>query len=120
MAVDITHWADREIDPTIEPWYRFGRVIDAVEKYGKLKPDARWLDLGCQWGEFLCAARKRFSIKAHGIDDFPQENAVEVYKRFSKNTIDPNVVYDGDWTYHDRRLHKTGIALDEKFDNSSP
>lgn len=116
MAVDITQWANQPVDPNNEPWYRYGRVVDAVEKHIALRPGAKWLDLGCQWGQFLSVARARFDIQAHGIDDFPKESVIEVCRKFNVGVEDERLIFDGSWSYYDRRIHETGLALAEKFD----
>ncbi len=41
--------------------------LDMVCRKLQLKPDEKYLDIGCGWGELICYAAKHYGVKAHGI-----------------------------------------------------
>jgi 2-polyprenyl-3-methyl-5-hydroxy-6-metoxy-1,4-benzoquinol methylase len=91
-------WLEAPIDPYDDPWYRFTRLLRALDEVIRNpRPGAPWLDLGCHQGQFCCVAQARFGIVATGMDDWLA----------SQKT-------DETWRYFQRAL-AGGIQLDEKF-----
>lgn len=113
----IAAWAGRRIDPAAEPWYRFGRVLATLDKCTTVPPGAKWLDVGCQMGQFLKVVAAKYGAAPAGIDDFVENDAVEVCRKYLRLVIDrPSDIFDGSWRYFTRRIDQTGFALNEKFD----
>lgn len=113
----LTNWARLPIDPLNDPWYRFGRVVNILNERIQVPKSAKWLDVGCQMGQFLKVLQSFYSIEAHGVDDYSQNDAIEVCKRHLNIDVeDAEYIFDGTWRYHQRRIEAQGIALHEKFD----
>ena len=111
----IRTWFGKEIDPHAEPWYRFGRVVDLLERHVSIPPGSPWLDVGCQIGQFLKVLEARFGIVPIGIDDFNEDNVVEVCRRHLCLEIkSSSEVINSSWRYLSRRVDKGGFDLDEK------
>ena len=103
--------------PYVDPWYRFARVIELVERHVPNISNATWLDLGSEVGQFLKLVQRKHRIQPTGIDNFDRSNVVEVcHKYFGLDIDDPDEVLDSSWRYVSRSLDKTGIALNEQFD----
>ena len=78
---------------------------------------ARWLDVGCQMGQFLKVVAAKYRVASTGIDDFPENAAVEVCRKYLGLVIDkPSDIFDGSWRYFRRQIDQVGFALDERFD----
>ena len=112
----LDHWRGSPIDPLDEPWFRFGRVCDLLDRHVAIPAGSKWLDLGCQIGQFLKLASARYGVLPAGIDDFDRTNIVAVCKRYFRLSItDPEEVLDGSWRYFSRRIDEVGFDLDEVF-----
>jgi len=110
-------WLGKRIDPIAEPWYRFGRVLSLIENHIPTPIQGKWLDAGCQIGQFLKLVEAKYGVAPTGIDDFNEENVVEVCRKYMKLEItQPCEVLDDSWRYFSRRIDQTGFDLDEKFD----
>ncbi len=108
-------WFGKAIDPLEEPWYRFGRVISVLERHIAIPAGSRWLDAGCQIGQFLKLLQSRFGIVPIGIDDFNENNVVEVCRKHLCLEIkESSEVLNSSWRYLSRRIEKDGFGLDEK------
>jgi len=113
----IVTWLGRPVNSADEPWYRFGRVIAAVNRSVALPADAMWLDVGCQMGQFLKVVQGTYGTKPYGIDDFELATAVEVCRKYLRLEIStPDEIFDGSWHYYCRQIDQVGFALDERFD----
>lgn len=109
-------WLGRPVDPYGDPWYRFGRVIAMVEKHASISKGAKWLDVGCQIGQFLKLLRSRHPIVPTGIDDFDETNVVEACrKHLSIEIRNASEVLDDSWRYLSRQIDKVGFGIDETF-----
>jgi 2-polyprenyl-3-methyl-5-hydroxy-6-metoxy-1,4-benzoquinol methylase len=116
-SLGLAEWLGRRVDPTGDPWFRFGRVIAAVNSCVAVHSGATWLDVGCQMGQFLKVVQQNYGATVYGIDDFESRNAVEVCRKYLKMNIDsPEEIFDGSWHYFCRRIDQVGFALDKKFD----
>ena len=115
--VGITEWLGRTIDPLRDPWYRFGRVLATLRKCSAVPSGAKWLDVGCQMGQFLKVAAENFGVTACGIDDFEECDVVDVCRRYLNLQVGQATdIFDGSWRYFPRKIDRVGFALDEKFD----
>ncbi|HEB91820.1 MAG TPA: class I SAM-dependent methyltransferase [Deltaproteobacteria bacterium] len=47
--------------------------LDLVCRELDLRPDERFLDVGCGWGGLLCHAARRYGVRAHGITLSPEQ-----------------------------------------------
>lgn len=65
-----SEWLGSRIESRKDPWYRFGRVVEAVLRTTEIRPGDRWLDLGCNQGQFLSILAACFQVSATGIDDW--------------------------------------------------
>ncbi|MFZ3036793.1 MAG: cyclopropane-fatty-acyl-phospholipid synthase family protein [Rugosibacter sp.] len=52
-------------DDTLEQAQR--NKLDHICRKLRLKPDERFLDIGCGWGALVCWAARHYGVKAHGI-----------------------------------------------------
>lgn len=107
----------REIVPYEDPWYRFTRVLELVEQSLTIPRGAKWLDAGCQVGEFLALVASRFNIEAHGIDDYSpadRDSIAQTYRGFTKSECEN--LNSLAWKYHERRIEIKGFDLGERFD----
>lgn len=112
----IESWLGQPINYYSDPWYRFGRIVSLIERHLTISPGARWLDVGCQIGQFIKFLQARHQVAATGIDDFEAANAVEVCRKYFHVEIkSPGEVIDGSWRYLCRRVDEVGFAVDEKF-----
>ena len=41
--------------------------LDMICRKLRLKPDERFLDIGCGWGALVCHAAKHYGVRAHGV-----------------------------------------------------
>lgn len=115
--IEIPLWAGRAIDANAEPWFRFRRVLRTLGKCVDVPQGARWLDVGCQMGQFLNVARHNLGVVPYGIDDFRAEDAAAVCaKHLNLRIVDPAEIFDGSWSYFQRRIERVGFALDDRFD----
>lgn len=106
-----------QIDQRSDPWYRFARVISTLEKHLPEPIEGKWLDVGCQIGQFLVLVEEKFGIIPAGIDDFHEGNLVEVCRRYLDLEIrDPTEILNDTWRYFTRHIDLTGFDIDEKFD----
>lgn len=109
-------WFGQPIDPFDEPWYRFGRVLSLVERCTAIPMNAKWLDVGCQIGQFIKFLQARQQIVAAGIDDFDEKGVREICRKYFHIEIkDAGEVFDGSWRYRCRRIDKVGFDIDERF-----
>lgn len=115
--IGITEWLGRPLDPIADPWYRFARVIATVTKCTVVPRGARWLDVGCQMGQFLRVAEHHFGIAGSGIDGFETSEIPEIcIRHLHLGVSDPGEILDGSWRYFTRDVDKVGFAIDEKFE----
>ena len=113
---DIESWFGQAINNYSEPWYRFGRILSLIDRHVAIPPRARWLDVGCQIGQFIKFLQARHPVVATGIDDFDAADAVEVCRRYFHIEIrTPGEAIDGSWRYLCRRVDQVGFVVDEKF-----
>ncbi len=82
-------WLGDPIDPIVDPWHRFGRLMRELDDSLRIEPGARWLDLGCHQGQFLKIMQGRYGIVPHGADDW-----------------DPALNTDPSWSYVQRDLNR--------------
>ncbi len=109
-------WAGQRIDAFSEPWYRLNRTLDVAADHVPPESKLSWLDVGCQMGQFLALVRDRFSVEAHGIDNFSASDAVEICAKYMALKIEePEEVLAG-WNYQQRQIDEVGFALDREFD----
>lgn len=112
----IESWFGIPVDHFSDPWYRFGRIAELIERHATVPPGTRWLDVGCQIGQFIKLVQARHRIEATGIDNFDASDAVEVCRKYFRLRIDtPEEVFDGSWRYLSRWVDKVGFAIDERF-----
>lgn len=105
------------VDPYRDPWYRFDRAISLLERHADIPVRSRWLDVGCQIGQFLRRLDARHEIISTGIDNFDQSNLVGVCREyFNIDITDPSEVFDDSWRYLCRLVDKVGFDIREKFD----
>ena len=110
-------WHGRAIDPFLDPWYRFGRVLEMVSQVAPVAPGAKWLDLGCQLGQFLSVVRAELQVERAGIDQFRRDEAVGLAAKHFQLAIErAEDVLDPSWRYFTREIDKGGLALGERFD----
>ncbi len=113
--VPIKTWANLPVDPLVEPWYRFSRVLEYIDPHVPKNEKISWLDTGCQMGQFLTLVRQRYDCDAYGIDDFAQDKVVEVCKKYLSLEINhADEIMEG-WNYTQRQIDKDGISLDRTF-----
>ena len=104
------------IDPYSDPWYRFDRVISLLERHTRVPAGARWLDVGCQLGQFLSRVQAKYQIIPTGIDNFDEGNVIEICRKyFGIQITDPREVINDSWRYLFRLVDQTGFDIDEKF-----
>lgn len=109
-------WHGRAIDPFLDPWYRFGRVMEMVREVAPVAPGGKWLDLGCQLGQFLSVVRADLQVERAGVDQFRREEAVGLAAKYFQLAIErPEDVLDPSWRYFTREIDKGGIAIGERF-----
>jgi 2-polyprenyl-3-methyl-5-hydroxy-6-metoxy-1,4-benzoquinol methylase len=115
--IEIKTWFGKPIDPCSDPWYRFGRILSVIERNQVPVPDgSRWLDLGCQIGQFLKLIQTRYRISPTGVDDFDENNVVEVCRKHMRLEIkSASEVLNPSWRYLSRRIDRTGFDIQEKF-----
>jgi 2-polyprenyl-3-methyl-5-hydroxy-6-metoxy-1,4-benzoquinol methylase len=115
--IGIKTWFGKPIDPYSDPWYRFDRILSLLERSRVAVPDgSRWLDLGCQIGQFLKLLQTKYQLSPTGIDDFDENNVVEVCRRHMRLEIkSAGEVLDPSWRYLSRRIERTGFDIKEKF-----
>lgn len=110
-------WHGRAIDPFVDPWYRFGRVMEMVRDVAPATAGGKWLDLGCQLGQFLSVVGARLPVERAGVDQFRRDEAVELAAKYFQLSIGrPEDVLDPSWRYFTRRIDEGGLALGERFD----
>lgn len=115
--VAITEWLGRPINRADDPWYRFNRVIEAVNRCTAVPRGAAWLDVGCQMGQFLKIVQRNYDATLFGIDDFEPGNVVAVCRQFLGLEIKtPREIFDGSWHYFLRQIDRVGFALDNRFE----
>lgn len=104
------------IDHFRDPWYRFDRMISLLERHARISSGARWLDVGCQLGQFLGRVQERHEIVPTGIDNFDETGVIEVCRRyFGIHISEPRQVINDSWRYLCRQIDQTGFDIDEKF-----
>ena len=112
----IETWAGQAVNPLVEPWYRFSRVLEVAGPFIPLNPEISWLDVGCQMGQFLSCARSLYGVEALGIDDFAAADTVDVCRQYLSLEIDhPSEVLSG-WAYYQRQIDKVGFSMNRQFD----
>ena len=75
----------------------------------------KWLDIGCQIGQFIKYVGVRHRIDATGVDNFEAANVREVCRKYFHLDIrDPDEVLDDSWRYHCRLVDK-GFDLTERY-----
>jgi 2-polyprenyl-3-methyl-5-hydroxy-6-metoxy-1,4-benzoquinol methylase len=100
-----------------EPWYRFQRVVEAIEAVTSIDRDSDWLDAGCQIGQFIEFVKSRHRITAYGIDDYAPEDMAVIGQKYCGLAPDTAAKLTSvSWTYLQRRIDETGFAVDEVFD----
>ncbi len=105
------------IDPYSDPWYRFDRIIALLARHASVPAGSRWLDVGCQLGQFFSRLQTRYQVIPTGIDNFQEGNLIEVCaKHFDIEIRHASEVLDGSWRYLSRLVDKGGFGIDEKFD----
>ena len=113
---NMVNYFGHAVNPTKDPWYRFGRVISLLERHTPIPVGARWLDVGCQIGQFLRLLREEHQIIPTGIDDFNETDVVEICRKYLNLEVnDWRDVMDDSWRYLSRRIDKVGFNIDEKF-----
>jgi len=113
----VSSWLGRHIDPRSDPWYRFGRVLSLIDSQIMDPIEGKWLDVGCQIGQFLHLVKAKYGIIPTGIDDFNEGNVVEVCRRYLNLEIGKaSDVLNDSWQYFSRRIDQTGFDINEKFD----
>ena len=91
-----------------EPWYRFYRSLQALEKVSGLPPiDSNWLDLGCNLGQFMSIVSEKYGVRTSGIDDWDPLRA--------SDTFLGTITNKNGWHYYQRDL-ALGFDIDEKFE----
>jgi len=115
--IGIKMWFGQPVDPLSDPWYRFSRILSVIERSQVSVPDgSRWLDLGCQIGQFLKLLQTKYQISPTGIDDFDEDNVIEVCRKHMRLEIkDGSEALDSTWRYFSRRIDRTGFDIQEKF-----
>lgn len=109
-------WFGRPIDPFGDPWYRFGRVISLVERHAPIATGVKWMDVGCQLGQFLKLLRATYEIDPTGIDNFDSSNVIEVCRKyFHIDVNEPGEVINDSWRYLCRNIDRVGFGITEKF-----
>jgi 2-polyprenyl-3-methyl-5-hydroxy-6-metoxy-1,4-benzoquinol methylase len=89
--------------------------VALLERHTSIQPGAKWLDIGCQIGQFIKFLRARHRIDATGVDNFEATNVREVCRKYFHVDIkEPREVLDDSWRYHFRWVDK-GFNLDERF-----
>ena len=112
----IVNWFGKAIDHYGEPWYRFGRIVSLLERHTPPPIGAKWLDVGCQIGQFLKLLQAKYQIVPTGIDDFDESNVVEVCRKYLRLEIkEAREVINDSWRYLSRKIDKTGFNINEKF-----
>jgi 2-polyprenyl-3-methyl-5-hydroxy-6-metoxy-1,4-benzoquinol methylase len=115
--IGINEWFGKPIDPYGEPWYRFSRVISLIEREQVSIPiGIKWLDVGSQIGQFLKLLQARYKILPTGIDDFDENNVIEVCRKHMQLELKSvSEVLNSSWRYLSRRIERTGFDIQEKF-----
>jgi 2-polyprenyl-3-methyl-5-hydroxy-6-metoxy-1,4-benzoquinol methylase len=112
----IDNWFGTTVDPYSDPWYRFSRVISLVERHSPIPVGTRWLDVGCQIGQFLKLLQAKFQIIPTGIDNFEESKVIEVCRKYFHIEIkEPSDVINDSWRYLFRWVDKEGFKINEKF-----
>ena len=110
-------WLGRPIDPFLDPWYRFSRVVALVKKVAPVAPRGKWLDLGCHLGQFLRVVDAEFEAQLTGIDQYARDEALALLaKYYGIEVARADDVLDPSWRYFTREIDKGGLALAERFD----
>ena len=104
------------IDPYSDPWYRFDRVISLLERHTPVPAGSKWLDVGCQLGQFLGRVQARYRIIPTGIDNFDECDVIAICRKyFNIQITDSRKVINDSWRYLFRHVDQTGFDIDEEF-----
>jgi 2-polyprenyl-3-methyl-5-hydroxy-6-metoxy-1,4-benzoquinol methylase len=90
------HWLSARIDPYDDPWYRFARILEAIDETFAVPEGAKWLDLGCHQGQFVHVVQAKYRVVGTGVDDWPA-----------------SLSSDRSWRYLQGNV--AALALDEQF-----
>src|SRR5690242_8338005 len=89
-------WLGQPINQYGEPWYRFERVLSLVDRSIPNVRKSKWLDIGCQLGQFIRLLQARYDVSASGIDQFLSSETIEVARKYFKlNLNDEREILDG-------------------------
>lgn len=69
----LSEWQGGTLDAFGDPWYRFVRVLRALDGLGAVRAGSSILDLGCHQGQFLTLAQARFGAVCSGVDAWSAE-----------------------------------------------
>jgi len=67
--------------------------LDHICRKLRLKPDERYLDIGCGWGALVIWAAKRYGVKAHGIT-LSREQHAEATRRIEAEGLSDRVTVE--------------------------
>lgn len=117
QELGINVWFGKPLDPYGEPWYRFSRVLSLIECSNVYIPvGVRWLDVGCQIGQFLKLLQAKYQILPTGIDDFDENNVIDVCRKHMRLDLkNVSEVLNSTWRYFSRRIDRTGFDIQETF-----
>jgi 2-polyprenyl-3-methyl-5-hydroxy-6-metoxy-1,4-benzoquinol methylase len=82
-----------------EPWYRFRRVIERLDRIVNVHQGSKWLDLGCHQGQFLKLAFDHYQINPFGVDNWGEDKKG-----------------DGNWWSYNKRDLGGPFNLNERYE----